>query len=220
MNDTKDRPLVLGKSYEPSSPEPLPQGNLHPWTDTTPHPWRRYFARSLDIMINGGVTWWVFGFVFGFVAPTEATAFFHIFDIPGGMFIDLMMTLIAAIPVTALMIGLTGSTFGKFMFGIRVRRRDGERLGVRRALVRELKIWALGMGCGIPVVTLITMISAYNHLSGEGRAAWDETDTRVTHRTQDAFQWVLMVLGVVILIMVRVAAQLASSPSLMNVISH
>src|SRR5262245_17497285 len=61
----------------PPAPGPPPLTPPPPWADvspagptagetTEPHPWTRYFARSLDILVGG----FVLGFILGLVAPS------------------------------------------------------------------------------------------------------------------------------------------------------
>lgn len=162
------------------------------WTDTSPHAWRRYFARGMDNVIVGTITWALIGMVAYSVAPAEADAFFKIFNAPGGQIIDMLLTLLAAIPGNALMIGLTGLSIGKWIFGIRVLK-DGAPIGVWRALRREFAIWFRGLGCGIPLVSLATLLSSRGQLEDSGATSWDKAQRlTVNHRPASPGATVLM----------------------------
>ncbi|WP_310542479.1 RDD family protein [Phenylobacterium sp.] len=162
------------------------------WTDTAPHAWRRYFARSVDNMIVGSLTWALIGMVAYAIAPAEADAFFKIFDGPGGQIIDILLTLLAAIPGNALIIGLTGLSIGKWIFGIRVLK-DGAPIGVMRALRREFAVWFQGLGCGIPLVSLATLLTARGRLEDQGVTTWDKAQQlTVNHRPESRLATILM----------------------------
>lgn len=162
------------------------------WTDTTPHPWRRYFARGVDNVIVGTLTWALIGMVAYAAAPAEADAFFKIFQGPGGQVFDMLLTLLAAIPGNALMIGLTGLSIGKWIFGIRVLK-DGAPIGVTRALRREFAVWFQGLGCGIPLVSLATLLAARGRLEDQGVTSWDKAQRlSVNHRPESRMATLLM----------------------------
>jgi uncharacterized RDD family membrane protein YckC len=144
-----------------------------------PHPWRRYLARSLDYL-------WYFpvaGFTItaGFVlllSKEEAEMFFAI---P-----DFMLTLILIalwLPIEAGFLSLLGATPAKWLFGIRIEAEDGRRLRFGPAMERALRVWVQGLGLGIPIVSLITSIFAYNRLNSTGTTLWDTAvPSLVRHR--------------------------------------
>lgn len=109
------------------------------------------------------------------------------------------MTVLLAIPGNAIMIGATGLSLGKWIFGVRVLR-DGEPIGVAAALRREIAIWFRGLAFGIPLVSLFTLISSYNYLTTHRTTSWDKAQGFVVvHRAESSKATVGMVLGVVLL---------------------
>lgn len=199
----------LAPSAPPEPPKPPPIKGA--WVDTKPHPWRRYFARGIDVVVVGGLTWAVIGIVFGLVDPTGAEAFFNLFNGPGGRILDLILTLLATIPGTALMVGLTGLSVGKWLFGIKVLRRDGTPIGVLASLWREANVFVAGFGAGVPFVSLFTLISSYRRLTDDGHTAWDEPKRVVVlHRPMNALQVILICLGIPFLIAARIGFVLLS----------
>lgn len=181
------------------------------WVDAKPHPWRRYFARGIDVVVVGGLTWAVIGIVFALVDPRGAERFFTLFDGPLGRILDLVLTLLATIPGTALMIGLTGVSVGKWLFGVKVVRRDGRPIGVFASLARELNVFVAGFGLGLPFVSLFTLITSYRRLTDDGHAAWDEPKkTIVLHRPMNALQVILMCLAIPFLIASRIGFSMLS----------
>jgi uncharacterized RDD family membrane protein YckC len=184
------------------------------WVDTKPHPWRRYFARAIDVVVVGGLTWAVIGIVFGLVNPAGAMAFFALFDGPGGRILDLILTLLATVPGTALMVGLTGLSVGKWLFGVKVVRRDGRPIGVLAGVMRELNVFFAGFGAGVPFVSLFTLINSFRRLTSDGHAAWDEPKRVVVlHRPMNALQVVLMCLAIPFLIAARIGFYMLSHAS-------
>ena len=52
-----------------------------------------------------------------------------------------------------------------------------------RALRRSVNVWVRGLGLGIPIVSLFTLITAHERLTDEGMTSWDEKgDFRILHR--------------------------------------
>jgi uncharacterized RDD family membrane protein YckC len=172
-----------------------PKARTLGWTDTKPHIWRRYGARLLDNMVVGLATWWIIGLVFYSVAPAEADAFFVVFSMPGGQYLDAFLTLLCAIPGNAALIGLTGLSIGKWIFGVRVLR-DGRPIGFSAALVRELDIWVRGLACGVPLLTLATLFMSAQKLQSDRITPWDKRQgNTVVHRGEGTLATVGMMLA-------------------------
>ncbi len=209
--DTPVRPVDL-ESWAPLSvwlpglypkPPKIPHAR-GAWIDREPHPWRRYFARVIDSLVVGGLTWAVISVVFYLTRPIEADQFFSIFEGSGGGFLNVFLTLLAAIPGMALMTGLTGLTLGKWLFGIKVVRRDGRPIGVLAAFGRELQVWAQGLGLGLPLISLIAMVFSFQQLAERGHTAWDAgNDRQLLHRPMNLLQIMLIVLAIPVLIYAR-----------------
>ncbi|PLR22239.1 RDD family protein [Caulobacter zeae] len=184
----------------PAAPPPIKGA----WTDAKPHPWRRYLARMCDLTVVGSITWGLVGLIAYLVTPEAADRFFGSLDGPLGRISDILLTLAVVIPGTALMIGLTGLSIGKWLFGIKVVRPNGRPIGLGAAFKREVLVWVRGWGLGVPFVSLYTLIGSYRHLSDKGVSVWDEGEDRVVlHRPMNALQITLMVLGIPLLIAVR-----------------
>lgn len=178
---------------------PAPTG----WTDTRPHPWRRLFARRLDSLVMGLLTFAALGLgAHALAADPDPAA------VPEGLgqAVVLLSLLLepVAIPSTALLIGLTGGSLGKWIFGVRVLR-AGKPMGFWRALRRELAIWLRGMGLGIPLVSLVTQIVAKSKLEKDGATSWDRAqDLTVTHRPESLAASIGMWITVAILFLVNI----------------
>jgi uncharacterized RDD family membrane protein YckC len=167
------------------------------WQWVQPAPWRRYLARMLDISLLGMFTWMILGVV---AAATNIETFEILFHTNGLMKVPLLSSVVVVaslIPVQALLIGISGTTLGKWIFGVRITRRDGRAIGFRDALIRELSVFGLGVACGVPGLNLIAALIAYNVLSKTGCTQWDRgRDWVVTQREPGDVQNLMFVLGV------------------------
>ena len=116
--------------------------------------------------------------------------------------------LLAIIPINAMLIGWTGSSPGKFMFGLKVLSKDHKPMGFGAALAREILVYLQGMGLGIPIVTLITHIAAYQRVTRRGDASWDESAKHLyLYRNHTVATRLLATLGVVLVIFGVIAIQ-------------
>jgi uncharacterized RDD family membrane protein YckC len=133
-------------------------------------PWVRYGARTVDLLI--------FCFVGGIILSLMVPIIFKIPEILFGV-----LLLAVYVLVEATMLAAWGTTPGKSLFRVRLRKRDGSKFTYREALTRSAKVWIRGEACGLPVVTLVTHITAYNRLLKSGSTSWDEEgNCIVTHQ--------------------------------------
>jgi len=162
------------------SPDAPPTPNAIP-ADAALHPWRRYWARMLDLFlffVAGGV-------VLQRILPIV---------LPGLWTLDVrdprtLLAFAAWIPVETLCLVLFGTTPGKALYGIRLSRPQGVTL--RAALSRSAKVWFRGLGMAIPLVSIFTLVVAYERLARDGRTSWDaDADWTVTHSTLGTGRWI------------------------------
>lgn len=170
---------------------------VHPWTDTAPHPWRRYFARSVDIILLGLPAVFVVGGMLALFSPELVEPFTALLDGLVGQYLLSPLLLVGlSIPLTALFLGLTGGTPGKWLFGVRVVNAEGRPIGVGAALVREFKASTVGLGMGLPLLSLFLGFQAKEELEAQRATSWDrDGGFVVTHRAVNAWQVVLMIIG-------------------------
>lgn len=92
----------------------------------------------------------------------------------------------------------TGTTPGKWVMGIGVRQADGRRLGAPKAAGRFVWVYVLGMGVGIPIVSLIAALSARGKLVSDGVTPWDNAlKCDVKHRKRHPAIWALVIFLVI-----------------------
>lgn len=166
------------------------------WNDAAPHPVRRYLARLVDIGAFGLVAMSALFLVLYAVTPDTGARFTQALGSTPGRSLDMLLTVMFSGLLAALPLGLTGSTLGKWLFGIRVLDADGHPIGVRLAVKRELRVLWQGLAMGLPLVSLVTLGLAYRRLVKVGRTRWDEAlDLHVRHRPLGPVQGVLAFAG-------------------------
>lgn len=166
------------------------------WARAPVAPWSRWAARTIDALLLG-----FFGgilielvLMFGFDTSLDTV-------LPLALAQGVLVLVLAAIGC-ALMYGLTATTPGKFLFGIRVEGTNGGPPGLRRALLREVDVLVRGLGLGVPLIAMITQLVAYRTLEREGQSSWDGDwrGTVVLYRAAGTTRTLLAVLGIAALV--------------------
>ncbi len=171
------------------------------WTKVSPHPWRRWAARLADSIILGAIFWFALPIAFLVIAPEAWLRIEPLFYEPWFRFAETAISILVLIPVNAILIGAARMTPGKFLFGVRVCRRDGRSLGFPAALLREIRVWIIGMGLGIPLVSLFTMWAAKTHLEDNGTTSWDRDGRHVVYyRVDGGLQTLLAIVGIFVIV--------------------
>jgi hypothetical protein len=147
------------------------------------HPWRRYFARMLDLY----VFYLVFFVFLGIAFPA---LFADTADKPGVDILYTILGMLAYVVFEGFCLNIFGTSLGKKLYGIRLQRDDSEGFTLSVTFRRSFLVWMRGLGFGIPLASLFTLIIAYNTLSSQGRTTWDR-DCRcsVTHSELSALRW-------------------------------
>lgn len=138
----------------------------------THHPWRRYFAKTLDVVFLGVVAYVTLIFAIGVVSSDLATSLNEAMD---HQILASVVLLGLWIPVESLLLASVGTTPARALFRITVRKRDGARLKFTEAFVRSCGVAVMGMGGGIPLVALFTQYFAYQRLTRTGTTWWDNS---------------------------------------------
>lgn len=161
--------------------EPVPD-----WTETPPHPWRRLLARLCDYSIFQTIFTIL---IYAVQDPVRLQRLNELRAEPMGLqFFSMLTALLSALPI-ALLIAATGTSPGKWCFGIRVARKDGGRLGFLQSLGREMRVLFLGLGGTFFVFALIAGLIARSRLLKEGETSWDaRLGTCVLYRPNSPFR--------------------------------
>ena len=130
-----------------------------------PHPWRRYFARAIDLTLVGLM-----------VSFVQFVLLHHnLVNISKG---ENVLCGLAGwgllVLIEPLLLSRFGKTAGKWCMGITVTRPDGERLSYSEALNRTALVWFYGAGLGLPLVELVCSYLSYRRYTRGEELAWEE----------------------------------------------
>ncbi len=115
-------------------------------------PWRRYFARLMDLVI------------YDMLFRIFCILVFRIESIDGGIQIFYtIVSLLIMIMIEPVLISKFGTTLGKFTFGIYIRDYDDKLLSYKEAFRRTRTVMIFGLGLQIPFVSLYTNWKSYRH---------------------------------------------------------
>lgn len=166
-------PVLPAPAPEPQPIQQRPPVPIAMPAFDAPRPWRRWAARWIDETLALIVWTALLAVLAPFAAPTMLTRlvlFFAIFPA-------------AFVVIEAAMLYGFGATPGKALFGVIVREPDGAVLSFGRALHRSFRVFVQGIGMGLPILSLCTVLSAYFSLHDGGVTAWDRAGHfSVTHR--------------------------------------
>ncbi len=145
---------------------PAPERFAPPEDQALPgHPWRRCFARGLDL------------FLYGFPLSVLNVLLLRlppslIQSIPFRLF-DLYVSLGLMLLIEPLLLHFWGTTPGKALFGIVLRSSTGEKLTLAEARKRTWDVFVVGMGCGIPFYSLWREYKCYKFCADGDRCVWE-----------------------------------------------
>jgi hypothetical protein len=132
-------------------------------------PWPRYWARALDLQIFSFPA----SLLFVYLLPQVLTVPYYL----QGVFITPVALLIEAFVLV-----IFGWTPGKWLLGISVRTAAGGPVTFAAAVRRYADLFWRGLGCGLPIVTLFTAVTAQGRLEANRNTTWDLlAGLRVTH---------------------------------------
>lgn len=181
------------------------------WVAAPPAPWRRYAARLFDTIVHGVSGFILVAYGWYSIAPLSADAFFGLIEGPAGRIVDVIATSTLAAIIGGFVIGLTGTTIGKWTFGIRVLDSQLVPIGVVKGLGRELRVLFEGLALGIPILALFTMIAGFQRLKKQGTASWDANQNVVLYRANGITQYILNAVGVLLTASAMVGLQLLNA---------
>lgn len=150
------------------------------------HPWRRLFARTVDICTAGFALFLLLIFAFSATMSEQAAGFAKAIENP---IIASVVLYLIWLPAEALLLSLFGTTPAKWLFGIRVAHPGDKLLSFAVALNRSFLVFVQGVGFGIPFVALFTQLFAYRRLTKTGTTLWDaSTSAVVLHKKWGVFR--------------------------------
>lgn len=171
-------------------------------------PWVRFFARYLDIIVIA----FLFGLVIGLV-----NSMFHLkvitllnewSNLAWGM-----MILFLYVFIEPFFFSIFGTTFGKWMFNVHVKKLDDTKLSFADALVRGLKVWWFGLAMGLPIINIFTQVNASSKLTANGATTWDQNKFLVSHGKLSISKLIVAILIFVSLMFLIVVVDQHKTPS-------
>ena len=133
-----------------------------------PYPWRRFFARALDLSL-AGILWSALQYLvlhwywpeFGLMgfADTLVSAW--------GAWLFLLV-------LEPILLCTWGYTPGKRLLRLKVRREDGSKLDLERAVIRTAWIFLRGFALGIPLLNLLCLGTCYDRCIKDQVMPWDQ----------------------------------------------
>ena len=152
-------------------------------------PWRRYFARNMDLVFYS-VLWDIFlALVFGVNITLRSE---------GGKIWDNIVTFLIMLLTEPVLLSLFGTTPGKWILGLKVTDNEGKRLTFAEAMSRTWKVFLYGMGMGIPVWNLFRMWKSYKTCVKKESQEW-EYDSAITLKDEKGWR-IAAYLGVCVLL--------------------
>ena len=143
---------------------------------TVDHPWRRFFARLMDLAL------------YGLVWEALAQLLFRWNTSEFGWFLDWLtgyFTYLLMIFVEPLLLSTLGTTPGKLLFGLEVRRANGTKLTYGEALVRTFGVFRRGFGWGIPIYNLVRLVKCCRACNRGETMEWDLEWTECGYTIRD-----------------------------------
>ncbi len=143
-------------------------------------PWTRFWARNFDMLLHGIII----GAIWTFIHEDS-------FDsIPNDIY-TVMYAIVWMMIEWGYMTKI-GTTPGKFIMGIHVKTKNGERLSQDLAFKRARLVWLRGMAIGVGIIQLIANYIAYKNLKNDRATTWDrDLELHVTHKQIGLFRYLL-----------------------------
>lgn len=129
------------------------------------YPWRRYFARWLDLNL------------YGVIGQALTVLVFHMHSDHGAIInfiINWILLMLVLLLIEPLLLSRFGSTVGKALFGIAVCQKDGTHLTYLQGFNRTWDVVKSGMGYMIPVYNVVRMFRCYQLYVNGSEMEWDE----------------------------------------------
>lgn len=135
-------------------------------------PWRRFLARSLDLLICSTI----YELITGAILRTNLLDRSFLMSM-----VDIYMSFGILFLLEPLLLSRFGTTPGKWIFGISLRRKDGSKLSYGEGFSRLCHVFWRGFGLQIPIYNLVRLYKSYTLCSEEGEMPWD---TWILYHTQ------------------------------------
>ena len=134
--------------------------------------WLRYFARVIDITIGTMILGAILGIILGIFFVIFGVNIQILSEVPE--YFSMLFVMVIYFLIEANVISSFGTTPGKKLLGISVYHSNGDYLDYMTSLKRTFTLWFKGLALSLPIISLITLIVAYNRYTDHGITSWDE----------------------------------------------
>lgn len=131
--------------------------------DVGARPWLRYWARTVDLLLFAIVITILTLLISPELKLIEMSESFA-FTVALIVFWVLFETVILTV---------CGTTPGKSLFSIKLTKTDNTSISFADAFIRSVRVCWRGMALGLPLISLFTMLQAYDTLSKDNVTSWD-----------------------------------------------
>ncbi|MBN8510306.1 MAG: RDD family protein [Burkholderiales bacterium] len=129
-------------------------------------PWRRFFARLVDLWVIALPT----SFAAAFALARYSPAFSLWIQRPGSEYAFGWLLLPLILLVEVGIVAMFGTTLGKALLGVTVTTVGAQKLTAVQYLKRQVGVYWFGLGTGFPLVSLFTMARQHGRLKKGGHA--------------------------------------------------
>lgn len=133
-------------------------------------PWRRFFARLVDLWIIALPT----AFLVALALSSLSPAFGLWIQRPGSEYAFGWLLMPLVLLTEAGIFAVFGNTLGKWLLGISVTTVGAQRPTAAQYFQRQLGVYWFGLGTGFPLVLLFTMARQHGRVKSGGHAQYDE----------------------------------------------
>ena len=172
-------------------------------------PWRRFFARLVDL--------WVIALPTAFLVALALSSLSPSFGLwiqrPGSEYSLGWLLLPLVLLTEAGIFAIFGNTLGKAVLGISVTTVGAQRLTAAQYFHRQLGVYWFGLGTGFPLVSLFTMARQHGRDKSGGHARYDEGTFNVKAPKLGVIRAVSAIFIVTALFFVNAALQQMSNAS-------
>jgi uncharacterized RDD family membrane protein YckC len=214
------RKIADFEGYWPPTPEMIAQAEaaraLARSELDRPQPWLRFWARVLDYSLFLMSLSLLANLLF------PGTALIHLQQLAMLHVPMDALSLLLYVPLEAWMLSRSGTTPGRALLRIQVRRLDGGLPGFRQALRRSFQVYVKGMALGLflPIPASFTMAWWRLRLLQRGVTSWDEqNETRVEHGEPQVWRY-LVLAGIVLGLAMMFIIALSMTPEMIEAMSR
>ncbi len=129
-----------------------------------PHPWRRYFARSVDLSLYS-IIWLVISLLILRWNPKPGILHSIL-----SSYINWGLMLL----IEPILLSTIGTTLGKWIFGLVLRDLDGRKLTYKQSVHRTFGVFGSGMGYNIPIYAIVRSVKSFGVCEDGRMLSWDE----------------------------------------------